>query len=169
MKSPSVDIMASGRNGTLYIGVTSDLVKRVWQHREGIAEGFTKDHDVKLLVWYEQHETMESAISREKAMKKWLRKWKLDIIEKMNPQWNDLWPEIIGEWPLSTIATVAAIPAPVAVPVPPAVPTPPVPLVIPANAGIQPPTPREASEMRCAEEYELDSRLRGNDGVGGGA
>jgi len=169
VKSPSVYIMASGRNGTLYIGVTSDLVKRVWQHREGIAEGFTKDHDVKLLVWYEQHETMESAISREKAMKKWLRKWKLDIIEKMNPQWNDLWPEIIGEWPLSTIATVAAIPAPVAVPVPPAVPTPPVPLVIPANAGIQPPTPREASEMRCAVDYELDSRLRGNDGVGGGA
>ena len=77
MKAPAVYMMASDRNGTLYIGVTSDLLKRVWQHREGIAEGFTKDHDVKLLVWYEQHETMESAISREKAMKKWLRKWKL--------------------------------------------------------------------------------------------
>jgi putative endonuclease len=80
MKQPAVYMLASQRNGTLYIGVTSDLIQRVWQHKEGLAEGFTKQHDVKILVWYEQHETMESAISKEKA----------------NPEWNDLWPEITG-------------------------------------------------------------------------
>ena len=110
MKYPAVYILASQRNGTLYIGVTSDLVKRIWQHREGLAEGFTKQYGVKTLVWYEQHATMESAISREKAMKKWLRKWKLAAIEKTNPDWHDLWPEIIGAVP---------------------------PTVVPANAGTQ--------------------------------
>ena len=75
MKHPAVYMLASQRNGTLYIGVTSDLVQRIWQHREGLADGFTKQYGLKILVWYEQHETMESAISREKAMKKWLRKW----------------------------------------------------------------------------------------------
>ena len=97
MKSPAVYILASERNGTLYIGVTSDLIKRVWQHKESLADGFTKKYGVKMLVWYEQHETMVSAIAKEKAMKKWLRKWKLATIEKTNPDWHDLWPEIIGE------------------------------------------------------------------------
>jgi putative endonuclease len=96
MKQPAVYMLASQRNGTLYIGVTSDLIQRVWQHKEGLAEGFTKQHDVKILVWYEQHETMESAISKEKAMKKWLRAWKLKTIEQANPEWTDLWPEITG-------------------------------------------------------------------------
>ena len=99
MKSPAVYMLASSRNGTLYIGVTSDLIKRVWQHREELTEGFTKQYGVKKLVWYEQHETMESVIAREKAMKKWLRKWKLDAIEKANPDWNDLWSQIIGGAP----------------------------------------------------------------------
>ena len=96
MKAPAVYMLASKRNGTLYIGVTSDLIKRVWQHREGVLEGFTRKYAVKMLVWYEQHETMESAISKEKAMKKWLRKWKLTTIEQSNPDWLDLWPEITG-------------------------------------------------------------------------
>jgi len=113
MKSPAVYILASQRNGTLYIGVTSDLVKRVWQHREGLVDGFTKQYGVKMLVWYEQHETMDSAISKEKAMKKWLRQWKLSTIEQNNPDWVDLWAEITGET------------------------TPPPPLVVPAQAGTQ--------------------------------
>ena len=103
MKAPAIYIMASQRHGTLYIGVTSDLIKRVWQHRESLVEGFTKKNGVRTLVWYEQHENMDSAISREKAMKKWLRKWKLTTIEKTNPHWHDLWPEIIGEAPLPVV------------------------------------------------------------------
>ena len=99
MKAPAVYMLASGQNGTLYSGVTSDLIKRVWQHRESLADGFTKKYEVKMLVWYEQHETMESAIGKEKAMKKWLRKWKLETIEKTNPNWLDLWSKIIGEPP----------------------------------------------------------------------
>jgi putative endonuclease len=95
MKNPAVYILASQRNGTLYIGVTSDLIKRVWQHREGLVDGFTKQHQVKMLVWYEQHETMESAISREKAMKKWRREWKISTIEAFNPEWIDLWDDIV--------------------------------------------------------------------------
>ena len=105
MKNPAVYILASQRNGTLYIGVTSDLIKRVWQHREGLVDGFTRKHRVKILVWYEQHETMESAIRKEKAMKKWLREWKLSAIEECNPDWLDLWDEIIGE---SGVVTVYA-------------------------------------------------------------
>jgi len=97
MKSPAVYLLASQRNGTLYIGVTADLLKRVWQHREGLADGFAKKYGVKMLVWYEQHETMESAISKEKTMKKWLRQWKLNTIEQFNPDWLDLWPAITGE------------------------------------------------------------------------
>ena len=97
MKSPTVYILASQRNGTLYIGVTSGLVKRIWQHREGLVDGFTKQYGVKMLVWYEQHETMVSSISKEKAMKKWLRQWKLSTIEQRNPDWVDLWPEITGK------------------------------------------------------------------------
>ncbi len=89
-----VYILASRRNGTLYIGMTDDLVRRVWQHREGLMPGFTKDHGVKLLVWYEQHETRESAFTRERQMKKWNRAWKLQVIEAANPSWRDLWDEV---------------------------------------------------------------------------
>lgn len=95
--APAVYLLASQRNGTLYIGVTSNLIQRIWQHREGLAEGFTKKYGVKTLVWYEQHATMESAIAREKALKKWNRAWKLKLIEETNPQWRDLWAEINGE------------------------------------------------------------------------
>lgn len=93
-KQPCVYILASKKNGTLYIGVTSNLVHRIWQHREGVVEGFTDKYGVKTLVWFEQHETMESAITREKQMKKWNRDWKINAIEKENPQWEDLWPRI---------------------------------------------------------------------------
>ena len=95
MKQPAVYIMASSRNGTLYIGVTSDLVARAWQHREHVVDGFTKKHNVDHLVWYELHPTMESAIVREKRMKKWNRQWKIKLIESNNPYWNDLWSSII--------------------------------------------------------------------------
>ena len=91
-----VYMLASGRNGTLYIGVTSDLIKRVWQHREGVVEGFTKDYNVKQLVWYEQHENAESAVRREKQLKKWNRAWKIRLLESGNPYWNDLYPELSG-------------------------------------------------------------------------
>jgi putative endonuclease len=94
-KEPYVYIMASAKNGTLYIGVTSNLIQRVWQHKEGIFAGFTKKHNVKTIVWYEQHESMESAIRREKNLKKWNRKWKLELIESMNPNWRDLYLDLI--------------------------------------------------------------------------
>lgn len=97
MKQPAVYLMASQRNGTLYVGVTSDLIKRDWQHRTHAVAGFTQKYDVSLLVWFEQHETMASAISREKAIKKWNRAWKLKLIEQTNPDWLDLWLIIIGE------------------------------------------------------------------------
>ncbi len=87
-------MLASGRNGTLYLGVTSNLIKRVWEHKEGFVEGFTRDHFVKTLVWYEQHESAEAAITREKQIKKWKRVWKIELIEAGNPYWNDLYPEI---------------------------------------------------------------------------
>ena len=96
-------MLAKQRNGTLYIGVTSDLIKRVWLHREGLADGFTKKYGVKMLVWYEQHDTMEHAIRKEKAMKKWLRNWKLSAIEEFNPDWLDLWPDILGDTPPSVV------------------------------------------------------------------
>ncbi|MFZ5745519.1 MAG: GIY-YIG nuclease family protein [Pseudomonadota bacterium] len=87
---PAVYLLASQRNGTLYVGVTSDLLARIHQHREGKFAGFTKEHGVKRLVWFEQHETMESAIIREKRIKKWDRAWKLELIEAENPRWLDL-------------------------------------------------------------------------------
>jgi putative endonuclease len=87
----AVYIMASQRNGTLYVGVTSDLLPRVQQHREGLIKGFTKKYGCKLLVWYEQHEQMHTALSREKELKLYQRKWKLELIEKTNPQWRDLY------------------------------------------------------------------------------
>jgi putative endonuclease len=95
VKQPSVYILASSRNGTLYAGVTSNLVQRVWQHQNNLVEGFTKKYGVHTLVWYECHETMQSAISREKAIKEWRRAWKLALIEGMNPQWRDLYPVIV--------------------------------------------------------------------------
>ena len=96
---PCVYIMASGRNGTLYTGVTSDLIQRVHQHREGVVPGFTSKHGVKRLVWFEQHSTMDHAITREKRIKKWLRVWKLELIERDNLGWRDL-AENLGFPPL---------------------------------------------------------------------
>jgi len=92
---PYVYILTSQRNGTLYIGVTSDLVKRVWEHQSDVAEGFTKQYQVHTLVWYEIHENMEGAIIREKQLKEWKRQWKIELIEKSNPYWNDLYPTIL--------------------------------------------------------------------------
>jgi putative endonuclease len=94
-KQPSVYILASRRNGTLYIGVTSDLVKRLWEHRNDIVGGFTKRYGVHQLVWYELHESMESAIEREKRLKEWKRRWKLQLIESTNPNWQDLYHTIL--------------------------------------------------------------------------
>lgn len=96
-KQPCVYLLASNRNGTLYCGVTGDLVQRIWQHREHLADGFTKQHAVTRLVWFEQHATMESAIRREKQIKKWNRAWKLRLIDELNPSWRDLWPDITGQ------------------------------------------------------------------------
>lgn len=94
-RSPCVYILASQRNGTLYIGVTSDLVKRVWEHKNDLVEGFTKKYAVHLLVYYEMVENMESAIQRGKQLKKWNRDWKIDLIEKDNPEWRDLYETLI--------------------------------------------------------------------------
>jgi putative endonuclease len=88
--SPTLYLLASRRNGTLYAGVTSNLVARIHQHREALVRGFTRDDGVKLLVWFEQHPTMKSAITREKRIKKWNRAWKLELIEADNPDWRDL-------------------------------------------------------------------------------
>ena len=85
-----VYILASRRNGTLYVGMTDDLVRRAWEHRNGTIPGFTKKHRVHTLVWYEQHETRESAFQRERQMKKWNRAWKLKLIEQSNREWRDL-------------------------------------------------------------------------------
>lgn len=95
MKDPCVYIMASKRNGTLYTGVTSNLVQRVWQHKEGVVAGFTRKYRCKLLVWYEQHGSMESAILREKQIKAGSRARKLALIEAQNPDWQDLYEGII--------------------------------------------------------------------------
>jgi len=94
-KQPCVYMLSSRRNGTLYTGVTSALVERVWQHKNNLVEGFTKRYNIHILVWCEQHETMESAIQREKQIKKWKRAWKLRLIEKENPEWRDLYDNII--------------------------------------------------------------------------
>jgi putative endonuclease len=94
-KQPSVYILASKRNGTLYIGVTSNLVKRIWEHKNNMVEGFTKRYNLHRLVWYELHENMESAITREKRLKNWKRKWKLELIESNNPKWLDLFNTIV--------------------------------------------------------------------------
>jgi putative endonuclease len=95
MKSGFVYIVASQRNGTVYIGSTSDLVKRAWQHRSGAAAGFTREHGCKMLVWYETHDDLQEARLRELQMKKWKRLWKLSTIEAMNPDWQDLYPTLV--------------------------------------------------------------------------
>jgi putative endonuclease len=92
---PAVYILSSQRNGTLYIGVTSDLVQRIWQHKSDLVEGFTKEHQVHSLVYFELFEDMLSAIAREKQLKKWNRAWKLELIEEKNPNWDDLWETIV--------------------------------------------------------------------------
>jgi putative endonuclease len=95
MKAGCVYIMASARNGTLYIGVTSDLAKRAWEHRNGVVPGFTRRYKCKLLVWYEVHDDLQQARQRELQMKKWKRLWKLSEIEQINPEWQDLYPTLL--------------------------------------------------------------------------
>ena len=94
MRQPAVYLLASKRNGTLYVGVTSDLVQRVWQHRNDVGAGFTQRYAVHRLVYFELHEEMIEAIAREKQVKKWNRSWKLRLIEEGNPNWEDLWGQI---------------------------------------------------------------------------
>ncbi len=94
-KSPSIYILASAPRGTLYIGVTSDLVKRVWEHRNDLVDGFTRKYGVHRLVYFELHQRMYDAIQREKRLKRWERLWKIELIEKRNPEWRDLWDEIV--------------------------------------------------------------------------
>ncbi|WP_417612585.1 GIY-YIG nuclease family protein [Parasphingorhabdus sp.] len=95
MKAGFVYIMASGRNGTIYIGSTSNLPKRVYEHREGLIDGFTRKYGCKLLVWYESYDDIQEARATELRMKNWNRQWKLKRIERMNPDWRDLWGEIV--------------------------------------------------------------------------
>ena len=90
----SVYILASRKNGTLYIGVTSNLAKRIWEHKNDVIEGFTKKYNVKRLVYFEQTEDVHSALEREKQLKRWKRKWKIELIEKDNPTWRDLYDDI---------------------------------------------------------------------------
>ena len=94
-KQPAVYMLASQPNGTLYTGVTNDLVRRVWEHRNDTIDGFTKQYGVHRLVYYELHTSMIEAIRREKQIKKWRRAWKIELIEKENPEWRDLWPSIV--------------------------------------------------------------------------
>ncbi len=94
MKQPAVYILSNKRNGTLYVGVTSDIVKRIWEHKNNLVEGFTKKYGVHQLVYYELFDDMYTAISREKQIKKWRRLWKTGLIEKNNPEWRDLTKDI---------------------------------------------------------------------------
>jgi len=94
-KQPCVYILATKRNGTLYTGVTGNLLKRVWEHKSGAVAGFTRRYSVKQLVWFEIHVTMEQAIIREKQIKEWQRKWKLELIEALNPEWRDLYDDLL--------------------------------------------------------------------------
>jgi len=95
VKRPAVYLLASRRNGTLYVGVTSALVKRIWEHKESTTEGFTRRYGVHCLVYFELHESMAAAIQREKQIKKWNRAWKIALIERTNPEWKDLWSEVL--------------------------------------------------------------------------
>jgi len=94
VRQPAIYLLASKRNGTLYVGVTSNLINRVWQHRNSQAVGFTSQYSVTRLVYYELYATMPDAIAREKRLKKWQRDWKVRLIEEKNPHWTDLWGEI---------------------------------------------------------------------------
>ena len=95
VKQTAVYILANKRNGTLYTGVTSDLQRRVWQHKRDVVEGFSKRYQTHLLVYFELHSSMYEAISREKKLKKWHRRWKLELIESLNPEWNDLYDSLV--------------------------------------------------------------------------
>ncbi len=96
-KQPAVYILASKPRGTLYVGVTSNLIRRVYQHRSGNIHGFTQKYKIHCLVWYEIHGSMYEAISREKRLKRWKRQWKIELIEKQNPQWVDLYPGLSSQ------------------------------------------------------------------------
>jgi putative endonuclease len=98
-KNYYVYILASRRNGTLYVGVTSDLLKRIWEHKEKLADGFSAEYGVDKLVYYERFEDIEYAIKKEKRLKKYNRKWKLDLIEKLNPECKDLYEDLISGFP----------------------------------------------------------------------
>ena len=95
-KQPAIYMVTNRPYGSLYVGVTSDLVKRIWQHRNRQADGFTKRYNLHHLVYYELHEEMSTAILREKQLKNWRRQWKIELIEEMNPGWTDLWESILG-------------------------------------------------------------------------
>lgn len=95
-KQPCIYILASKRNGTLYIGVTTNMIKRVWEHKRHLSQGFTNKYKVHLLVYFEMTDDITTAIKREKQLKKWRRQWKINLIENMNPEWRDLYPEIAG-------------------------------------------------------------------------
>jgi len=92
-----VYILASRRNGTLYIGVSNDVIRRTWEHKNDLVEGFTKKYGVHILVWYELHEDIYAAIAREKRLKRWNRAWKIKLIEKHNSGWNDIYDRLMGE------------------------------------------------------------------------
>ena len=94
-KMAYVYMLANKRGGTLYVGVTSDIVRRVWEHKNGLIEGFTKRYGLKMLVWMEVHDSIESAIRREKSLKDWHRRWKIELIERENPAWRDLYSEML--------------------------------------------------------------------------
>jgi putative endonuclease len=94
-KCPCVYLLANRRNGTLYVGVTTDVVKRVWEHKNDLVDGFTNRYGVHQLVWFELHDRLETALAREKALKAWRRTWKVALIERTNPTWHDLYPEIL--------------------------------------------------------------------------
>ena len=95
MKRPCVYILTNRRHGTLYVGVTSDPVRRIWEHRTDVVDGFTRRYGLHRLVYVEFHETMERAIVREKQLKQWLRAWKIQLIESVNPEWHDLYPTLV--------------------------------------------------------------------------
>lgn len=94
-KQPAVYILATKFHGTMYVGVTSQLIQRIWQHKEHVVDGFTKRYGITRLVWFEMHEAVEGAITREKQIKKWKRDWKVRLIEKQNPRWDDLFERIV--------------------------------------------------------------------------
>ena len=102
MKQPAVYILARQRNGTVYVSVTSDVVQRVWQHKNDLAGGFSQAYSVHMLVYFEQHADMLAAITLEKQIKKWRRAWKVALIEQTNPGWHDLWADVLGQEPGGT-------------------------------------------------------------------